>query len=82
MKALEGQQFLVITLSVFAPSETHSKLVQAAAKAGVLYVMPNIYGGDVQNEALQKAAIYPVDDRYHEIEKLGVSSYILMSCGF
>jgi hypothetical protein len=82
VKALEGQQFLIITLSVFAPPETHSKLVQAAAKAGVPYVMPNVYGGDVQNEGLQKSAIYPVDDRYREIEKLGVSSYILMSCGF
>jgi len=44
VKALKGQHFLVITLSVSAPPDTHSKLTSAAAKAGVPYVMPNIYG--------------------------------------
>jgi tryptophan synthase beta chain len=39
--ALEGQQILIITLSVAAPQDTHSKLIKAAAKAGVPYVMPN-----------------------------------------
>lgn len=43
VKALEGQQFLVITLSASAPSDLHSRLTSAAAKAGVPYVMPNIY---------------------------------------
>lgn len=43
---LKGQDFLVITLSLSAPPDTHSKLVRAAAKAGVPYIMPNAYGTD------------------------------------
>ncbi|KAK2813637.1 hypothetical protein FQN50_000034 [Emmonsiellopsis sp. PD_5] len=47
--ALQHQQFLIITMSPTAPRETHSKLVQAAAAAGVRYVMPNGYGADIEN---------------------------------
>jgi hypothetical protein len=50
--ALKGQQFLVITLSSFAPPDTHSKIVQAAAEAGVSRIMPNIFSTDNSNEAL------------------------------
>ena len=37
--ALKDQQFLIITMAPTAPRDTHHKLVQAAAKAGVPYVM-------------------------------------------
>ena len=50
--ALKGQQFLIITLAVMAPPDTHSKIVQAAAKAGVPHIMPNIFAMDHSNEAL------------------------------
>ena len=52
--ALKGQQFLIITLAATAPPDTHSKIVQAAAKAGVPHIMPNIFGLDDSNEALIK----------------------------
>ncbi|KAF2194357.1 NAD(P)-binding protein [Zopfia rhizophila CBS 207.26] len=52
ISALRGQQFLIITLSGFAPPDVHSKIVQAAAKAGVPHIMPNIFGIDDSNEAL------------------------------
>ncbi len=52
--ALKGQQFLIITLAAIAPPDTHSKIVQAAAKAGVPHIMPNIFGLDDSNEALIK----------------------------
>ena len=52
--ALKGQQFLIITLAVTAPPDLHSKIVQAAAKAGVQHIMPNVYGIDVSNESLAK----------------------------
>lgn len=45
--ALTGQDFLVITLSLAAPPDVHSKLVRAAAKAGVRYIVPNAYGVDI-----------------------------------
>ena len=52
--ALKGQQFLIITLAATTPPEVQSKIVQAAAKAGVLHIMPNIFGLDHTNEALLK----------------------------
>jgi hypothetical protein len=82
--ALKGQQFIVITLSVFAPPDTHSKLVSAAAKAGIPYVLPNWFGGDPLEEKLinethlgaMKAA------QQAEIESLGVSAWVALCCGF
>ena len=50
--ALKGQQFLVITLGAMAPPDTHSKIVQAAAKAGITRIMPNLFSIDNSNEAL------------------------------
>ena len=57
VSAFQGQQFLVITLSVRAPPDTHSKLVKAAVKAGVPYVMPNTYGLDKENESLAEESL-------------------------
>ncbi|KAE8440888.1 hypothetical protein EG329_006355 [Mollisiaceae sp. DMI_Dod_QoI] len=82
VSALQGQQFLVITLSVFVPPDTHGKLIKAAAKAGVPYVMPNIYGGDILSTSLQQAKIYDGRPILAEIEGAGVSSYIVLVCGF
>lgn len=46
VEALKGQQFLVITMYARADPSVHARLVAAAAKAGVPYVMPNAYGMD------------------------------------
>jgi hypothetical protein len=46
VEAMKGQDFLVITMALTAPPETHSKLVRAAVKAGVSYIVPNAYGVD------------------------------------
>ncbi|KAH6636179.1 hypothetical protein F5144DRAFT_485880 [Chaetomium tenue] len=82
--ALRGQQFLIITLSVMAPPDTHAALVRAAGKAGVPYVMPNGYGADFENGALMR------DDRLGggavkgwcgEIEKVG-AAWVAVVCGF
>jgi len=82
VSALQGQEFLVITLGVLAPPNLHEKLVKAAAKAGVLYVMPNIYGGDILNATLQQEGAYDSRPKLVEIQRLGVSSYIVLVCGF
>lgn len=50
--ALKGQNILIITLSVRAPPDTHDKLVQAASKAGVPYVIPNAWGQDPLDQQL------------------------------
>jgi hypothetical protein len=83
VSALEGQQVLIITLDATAPPEIHSKLVQAAAKAGVPLVMPNSWGGDFTNKKLAEENLYGVGciQRAAEIVNTGVSSYTNMVCG-
>ena len=87
VEALQGQDVLVITMGVMAPEDQQTKLIDAAAKANVKWVMPNEWGINAHNEAAgslgkdvflaEKAAGY----RKH-IEELGVSSWIGVTCGF
>ncbi|KAJ6103796.1 isoflavone reductase family protein (CipA) [Penicillium sp. IBT 16267x] len=81
--ALKGQQFLIITMAPTAPRDTHSKLVQAAAKAGVPYVMPNGYAGDIDNIKLgEDTLLGPIAKANRdEIERLGMR-WITVCCGF
>ena len=83
VEALKGQEFFIITVSPTAPRDTHSKLVQAAAKAGVPYVMPNSYGGDIAQVQLGVDTLLgPVAKaNREEIEKLGLQ-WIAVCCGF
>ncbi|KUL91114.1 hypothetical protein ZTR_00772 [Talaromyces verruculosus] len=81
--ALKGQQFLIITMAPTAPQDTHSKIVQAASKAGVPYIMPNGYGADIDNVKLgQDTLLGPVAKANRdEIERLGMQ-WITVCCGF
>ncbi|KAH8670591.1 hypothetical protein BGZ61DRAFT_428712 [Ilyonectria robusta] len=81
--ALKDQQFFIITMAPTAPRDTHSKLVQAAAKAGVPYVMPNGYAGDIENIKLgEDTLLGPVAKANRdEIERLGMQ-WITVCCGF
>lgn len=81
--ALKGQQLLVITLSVLAPLDTHSKIVQAAAKAGVPHIMPNIFDMDNSNETLVKESPLVADPKsmLAEIEAAGCS-WTSVICSF
>ncbi|KAJ5814203.1 isoflavone reductase family protein (CipA) [Penicillium pulvis] len=81
--ALKGQQFLIITMAPTAPRDTHSKLVQATSKAGVPYVMPNGYAGDIDNIKLgEDTLLGPIAKANRdEIERLGMQ-WITVCCGF
>ncbi|KAF4951038.1 hypothetical protein FGADI_7775 [Fusarium gaditjirri] len=81
--ALKNQQFLIITMAPNAPKDTHSKLVQAAAKAGVPYIMPNGYAGDTEQVKLgQDTLLGPIAKANRdEIEGLGMK-WITVCCGF
>lgn len=81
--ALKGNDFFIITLSVTVPHDTEAKLLAAAAKAGVPYVMPNHYGGDIQNEKLiQEYSFSPGwTVRKNQIEGLGLN-WITLCCNF
>jgi hypothetical protein len=84
VEALREEQALIITMSVSAPRDTTSKLIRAAAKARVLYVLPNWFGHDPANDALcDDSILTPMRDGVcSEIKSLGVSSYLLLACGF
>ncbi|TLD27641.1 NAD(P)-binding protein [Venturia nashicola] len=85
ISALRGHQFLIITMAATAPRDTHSKIVKAAAEAGVPYIMPNVHGIDQFNDTLRREAFPSLGDglleNIFEIERLG-ASYIALVCGF
>jgi hypothetical protein len=66
-----------------APRDAHSKLVQAAAKAGVPYIMPNWYAGDIEHVKLgEETMLGPVAKANRdEIESLGMQ-WMAVCCGF
>ncbi|KUI67796.1 hypothetical protein VM1G_03534 [Cytospora mali] len=84
-EALQGQQALIVTMAVTAPRDAINKLIRAAAKAGVPYVLPNWFGHDPANKALcDDSFLGPMrDDIQATIESLdGATSSILLACNF
>lgn len=83
IKALKGQKFLVITLSARAPADLHGRIAAAAGKAGVPYIMPNVFGGPSDEKNTRESNVYRrmVVERIHEAQN-GVSSSIVLCCGF
>ncbi|KAK5988573.1 hypothetical protein PT974_10057 [Cladobotryum mycophilum] len=82
--ALKGHQFLFISLAVTTPPDTQAKIVNAAAKAGVRWIMPNVYGIDGNNKKLatENLTAEGVYGGIGAIEKTGVASWVAMSCSF
>lgn len=81
--ALQGQDALIITLAVSAPPDTQSKLIQAAASAGVRWVLPNEYGNNTDDPASNDVHMGPPKQAARKlIEDLGVSSWIGVVSGF
>jgi hypothetical protein len=83
-EALKGQDVLIITLSVMAPPDTQSKLIDAAAAAGVPWVLPNEFGGDPLDVEIGKDQLSgEMKTKFRDqIEKLGQSSWIGVACGY
>ncbi|KAK9237147.1 hypothetical protein V1525DRAFT_442962 [Lipomyces kononenkoae] len=82
--ALQGQEALIITMSVMAPPEQHRKLIEAAATAGVPWVFPNEFGLDPFNTEISNDVFLGrarAKNRDY-IEQLGKSSWISIACGF
>lgn len=82
--ALEGQEVLIITMGVGAPKDQQSKLIEAAATAKVPWILPNEFGNDNANVTMREdVVVNSSKTQYREhIEKLGVSSWIGICCGF
>ncbi|PWY90363.1 NAD(P)-binding protein [Aspergillus sclerotioniger CBS 115572] len=81
--ALLNQDCLIITLSVQAPPDTQSKLIQAAVTAGVKYVMPNVWGCDVMHQPFVNSGIHweRLRNALNEIESKGLT-WTALVCGF
>lgn len=81
--ALKGQDALVITLSVFA-HDLQDKLIQAAADAGVAWILPNEWSPDTAHEGLAKEVVGfgESSKNQQKIRDLGKSSFIAVTCGF
>lgn len=58
VEAMKGHQILIITLAVTVPPGTQSKLIKAASKAGVGYIMPNAWGSDPLNRELMQDTFF------------------------
>ena len=85
VSALQGQDILIITMSVMAPPDQEPALIRAAAEAGIKWIMPNEWGNDYGNPALAKdLPIFAqrVDKIHKLIEDLGVSSWLVVTSGF
>lgn len=83
VKALQGQEVLIITMGVTAPKDQQSKLIAAAAEAKVPWVLPNEWGVSGANKQLSvETMTHSRADAIAQIEQLGVSSWIGMSCSF
>jgi hypothetical protein len=52
VKAPQGQDALIITSNGLAPLDQQTKLVHAAAEAGVPWIFPNEWSPDTANEDL------------------------------
>lgn len=70
-------------MSPTAPQDTQRKLIRAAAKAGVAYIMPNGYGPDIDNVKLGEDTLLgpAAKASRDEIECLGMQ-WITVCCGF
>ena len=80
--ALRGQQFLFVSLAVTAPPDTQDKLIRAAGKAGVPWIMPNGYGSDPLNKKYisENFTGRGLDAGIKAVEDTGSASWVVMSC--
>ncbi|KAK4569390.1 hypothetical protein LTR86_003153 [Recurvomyces mirabilis] len=83
ISALKGQDILIISLNVMAAPSTQTDLINAAAEAGVRYIIPNEYGGNYSNAAFGDSVGLggkALAIRKH-IEEKGMK-WIAICCGF
>ncbi|KAF2680815.1 NAD(P)-binding protein [Lentithecium fluviatile CBS 122367] len=83
VEALKGHDFLIITLGARVPPTLHASICNAGAKAGIPYIMPNVYGYDILNDGLNDDFVYgPVTKQgVKDVETSG-ANYIVLCCGF
>lgn len=86
--ALRNHDFLIITLSARAPPTLHSQIVNAAAKAGVQWIMPNYWafalgerGGAMAADPMFSSFGKAIDDvRNVSVSDEGVKPHFVALC--
>lgn len=70
-------------MAATAPPGSQEKIIAAAAKAGVPWVMPSAYGSDIYNESLGKETMLGpgIKSGIKAVEDGGISSWIALTCG-
>ncbi|KAH0279046.1 NAD(P)-binding protein, partial [Aureobasidium melanogenum] len=81
--ALQGQDLLMITLAVTTPPHVHQNLVSAAAAAGITYIIPNAYGYNFLDSAINADIPWGhlAQEYFSSIESKGMVHFSLI-CGF
>jgi hypothetical protein len=65
------------------PPTLHATIVNAGAKAGIQYIMPNVFGYDILNDRLNDDYVYGPNTRQgiKDVEASG-ANYVVLCCGF
>ena len=76
--ALQGQDVLILHLSLMAPSSVGLNFIDGATKVGIPWILPSEFGCDTGNPKFRNEVLAVKEkDQYRErIEQLGVSSWI------
>ena len=86
IKALEGHDVLIVSMSVTAPKDSQTKIIEAAFAAKVPWILPNEFGGDAGNPiAGKESLIGPAKEAQRELiasKGKGTTSYIGIACSF
>jgi hypothetical protein len=82
--ALQSIDFLIITLAATAPTDLHPRIVNAAAAAGVKYIMPNYFGYALSSSTSNRTPD-PILDSFErsvtDVRSSGLK-FIALACGF
>jgi uncharacterized protein YbjT (DUF2867 family) len=82
--ALQSIDFLIITLAATAPTDLHPRIVNAAAAAGVKYIMPNYFGYALSSSTSNRSPD-PILDSFErsvtDVRSAGLK-FIALACGF
>jgi hypothetical protein len=82
--ALANIDFLIISLSVMTPAETHPRIIAAAAAAHVPYVLPNWFGFGLDERAgpLTESTIGDSFIRHIDDVKKADLKWVALCCGY
>lgn len=85
ISALKGQHAFIISLPFYAGPETQAKLIAAAGKAGVPYIIPNSFGVNFDDEKLatEAKAGLGIRQAITNIQELAPkATWVAFVCGF